>query len=86
MDVDTAIIAIGQNPNPLFVKSISGLTTGRQGNIIINSITCATNITGVFAGGDITTGAATVIEAMGAGKKAAVAIDEYVKSLTGGNL
>ncbi|OQA92040.1 MAG: Glutamate synthase (NADPH) small chain [Elusimicrobia bacterium ADurb.Bin231] len=86
MDVDTAIIAIGQNPNPLFIKSVSGLTTGRQGNIIINGMTCATNITGIFAGGDITTGAATVIEAMGAGKKAAIAIDEYVKSLTGGNL
>lgn len=80
IDIDTAVIAIGQNPNPLIPRTISGLQVGKHGNIITDEKTGATNIPGIFAGGDIATGAATVIEAMGAGKRAARAIDEYIKS------
>jgi len=78
-DVDTVIIAIGQGPNPLVQSTTKGLETNRKGNINADSETGATSKPGVFAGGDIVTGAATVILAMGAGKKAAVAIDGYLK-------
>ncbi|MDD5687835.1 MAG: NADPH-dependent glutamate synthase [Elusimicrobia bacterium] len=80
IDVDTVVIAIGQTPNPLLPKTISDLKIGKHGNIIVDEVTGATNIPGIYAGGDIATGAATVIDAMGAGKRAARAIDEYVKS------
>jgi len=75
--VDTVVIAIGQRPNPLVPQSSPGLKTGRIGNIIADEETGETNIEGLFAGGDIATGAATVISAMGAGKRAARAIDKY---------
>lgn len=78
-DVDTVVIAIGQSPNPLVPRSLPGIQLGRKGNIIADEKTGTTNIPGVFAGGDIATGAATVIEAMGAGKRSARAIDEYIK-------
>ncbi len=78
MGVDTVIMAIGQRPNPLVPKSMPGLETGRHGNIITDEHG-KTSIKGVFAGGDIATGAATVISAMGMGKKSARAIDRYVK-------
>jgi len=71
------VIAIGQRPNPLIPESTAELKIGRIGNIMVNEETGETNIKGLFAGGDITTGAATVISAMGAGKKAARAIDKY---------
>ncbi len=77
LPVDTVVIAIGQRPNPLVPQSSPGLKTGRIGNIIADEETGETNIEGLFAGGDIATGAATVISAMGAGKRAARAIDRY---------
>ena len=78
--VDTVVVAIGQSPNPLVPSTTPGLETGKHGNIITDEETCKTSKRGVFAGGDIATGAATVILAMGAGKKAARAIDEYLKT------
>ncbi len=75
MDVDTVIIAIGQSPNPLIRQTTPGLDTQRWGGIIVEEETMATSKEGVYAGGDTVTGAATVILAMGAGKKAAAAID-----------
>jgi glutamate synthase (NADPH/NADH) small chain len=80
IDVDTAIIAIGQSPNPLIKATTPGLDTHKWGGIITLDDTGATSKPGVYAGGDAVTGAATVILAMGAGKKAAKAIDEYLKS------
>jgi len=80
IDVDTVIIAIGQTPNPLITSTTPGLTTQKWGGIIVNEETLATSKPGVFAGGDAVTGAATVILAMGAGKKAAKAIDQYIQS------
>ncbi|MBS7620066.1 NADPH-dependent glutamate synthase [Candidatus Bathyarchaeota archaeon] len=78
MDVDTAIIAIGQTPNPLIQRSTEGLKTTKWNTIIVEEETCQTSIEGVYAGGDVVSGAATVISAMGAGKKAAKAIHEFV--------
>lgn len=79
MEVDTVIPALGQGPNPLLLKATPGLSLNHRGNIEADEVG-ATSIPGVYAGGDIVTGAATVISAMGAGKKAAKAIDEYLKS------
>lgn len=75
---DQLIIAIGNGPNPILTKSFPELTLNKRGNIPVDD-DMMTNIAGVFAGGDIVTGAATVIEAMGAGKKAAAAIDRYLR-------
>lgn len=80
LPVNTVVIAIGQGPNPLVQSTTPGLETNKHGNIIADEETGATSKPGVFAGGDIVTGAATVILAMGAGKKAAVAIDQYLKT------
>lgn len=77
--VDTVVIAIGQGPNPLVQSTTPGLDTNKRGNIVADEETGITSKKGVFAGGDIVTGAATVILAMGAGKKAAAAIDQYLK-------
>ena len=79
LDVDMVVMAIGQGPNPLLKQTTHDLETNKRGNIVADE-TGATSIPGVFAGGDIVTGAATVISAMGAGKKAAHAIDEYLKN------
>ncbi len=76
--IDTALVAIGQSPNPLIPATVKGLKIGKWGNIETDE-EGRTNIPGIFAGGDIATGAATVILAMGAGKKAARAIDQYLK-------
>jgi glutamate synthase (NADPH/NADH) small chain len=78
LDVECVIVAIGNGPNPLVPSTTPGLETNRRGNIVADEETGLTSKKGVFAGGDIVTGAATVILAMGAGKKAAVAIDNYV--------
>jgi len=80
VDVDTVIIAIGTSPNPLIRSTTPDLETNQWGCINANEETGQTSKEGVFAGGDAVTGAATVILAMGAGKKAAKAIDEYIKS------
>lgn len=79
LEVDTVIIAIGQGPNPLVQSTTKGMDTNRKGNIVADQESGATTKPGVFAGGDIVTGAATVILAMGAGKKAAAAIDKYLQ-------
>ena len=76
---DTVIMAIGTSPNPLIRMTTPGLETNRRGCIETADDGVTTTRPGVFAGGDAVTGAATVILAMGAGKKAATAIDEYVK-------
>lgn len=75
---DQLIVAIGNGPNPILTKSFPELQLDKRGNIPVDE-NMMTNVSGVFAGGDIVTGAATVIEAMGAGKKAAVAIDAYLR-------
>jgi len=75
---DTIIVAIGQSPSPLIPKTYPELKTGKHGNIIVDPETCQTNIEGIYAGGDIATGAATVISAMGMGKKAARSIINYL--------
>ena len=77
--VDTVIVAIGQTPNPLMGKAESRIKINPQGTIFVDE-NLMTSIPGVFAGGDIVTGADTVIAAMGAGKKAAVAMDNYLKN------
>jgi len=81
IDVDTVVIAIGNSSNPLIPRTTPGLDTNKWGNIVANDETGLTSRKGVYAGGDIVTGGATVILAAGAGKKAARAIDEYLKSL-----
>ena len=78
VDVETVIIAIGQSPNPLIKSTTKDLPTKEWGGIIADEATCATGKKGVYAGGDAVTGAATVILAMGAGKKAAKAIYEFL--------
>lgn len=78
IDVDCVIIAIGTSPNPLIKTTTPGLDVDSRGCIIADEMG-RTSLAGVFAGGDTVTGAATVIKAMGAGKKAAEAIDEYLK-------
>ncbi|KGK86422.1 dihydropyrimidine dehydrogenase [Desulfosporosinus sp. HMP52] len=77
--MDTVVVAIGQGPNPLVTTSTPGLELNKRGNIVADPETLMTSKPGVFAGGDIVTGAATVILAMGAGKKAAAGIDQYLK-------
>jgi len=78
IDIDTAVIAIGQSPNPIIQQTTPGLKTTRHGTIVVNEETMATDIPGVYAGGDVVSGAATVISAMGAGKLAAKSIHEYI--------
>ena len=80
LEVDTVIMAIGNGPNPIVASTTPGMDTNKRGNIIADEETGATTREGVFAGGDIVTGAATVILAMGAGKKAAAAIDKYLQN------
>ena len=77
LDVDTVIRSLGTNPNPLLRTTTPGLETNRKGCLIVNEDEMTTR-DGVFAGGDAVTGAATVILAMGAGKKGAAAIDAYL--------
>lgn len=79
IDVDMVVMAIGQGPNPLLTSTTPDLKLTKWGNIVADEETGKTSKKGVFAGGDIVTGAATVILAMGAGKVAAVAIDQYLR-------
>ena len=79
IECDVVIMALGTSPNPLIASTTASLETNRRGCIVANEDGVTTR-EGVFAGGDAVTGAATVILAMGAGRKAAKAIDEYVKS------
>ena len=79
LEADTVIMALGTSPNPLIKNTTRGLEVNSRGGIVVNE-DGLTSREGVYAGGDAVTGAATVISAMGAGKKAARAIDEYLKS------
>jgi glutamate synthase (NADPH/NADH) small chain len=78
LDIDEAIVAIGNTPNPIIARTTAGLKIKRKGEIEADD-DGRTSLPGVFAGGDAVTGAATVITAMGAGRKAAAAMDAYVK-------
>ena len=71
LEADAAIVAIGNDPNPLIGRTTPALKRTSWGGIIVDEKTCATSIPGVYAGGDIVTGAATVIQAMGAARRAA---------------
>ena len=77
--VDTVVISIGTSPNPLIKSTTEGLEVNDHGGIIVNEDGLSSR-TAVYAGGDVVTGAATVISAMGAGKTAARAIDEYLSN------
>ncbi|MDR3211580.1 MAG: NADPH-dependent glutamate synthase [Planctomycetota bacterium] len=79
VECDQLIVAIGNGPNPVLTRTFPDLTLDKRGNIPVDE-NMMTNVKGVFAGGDIVTGAATVIEAMGAGKRAAAAIDHFIRS------
>jgi glutamate synthase (NADPH/NADH) small chain len=83
MDIDTAVIAIGQTPNPLIQRTTKGLETTRYGTIVAKEESGETTKAGVYAGGDVVSGAATVISAMGAGKRAARSINEYLMKKKG---
>jgi glutamate synthase (NADPH/NADH) small chain len=80
LEVDTVVVAIGNGPNPLIPRTTDGLATKKWGNIKAEKKSGRTSIRGVWAGGDIVLGAATVILAMGAGRVAAKSIDEYLKT------
>ncbi|MFW2491214.1 dihydropyrimidine dehydrogenase, partial [Clostridium chromiireducens] len=79
MDVDTVIMSLGTSPNPLISSTTAGLEINKRRCIVAQEETGLTTKEAVYAGGDAVTGAATVILAMGAGKKAAKAIDEYLQ-------
>jgi len=79
IDVDVVIVALGTRPNPLIVQTTVGLETTKWGTVVADEETGKTVKDKVWAGGDIVTGAATVISAMGAGKRSAASIDEYLR-------
>ena len=78
IELDCVIMAIGTSPNPLIKSTTPGLEVTKHGGLVVNEETGETTKKGVYAGGDAVTGAATVILAMGAGKTAATAIDDYL--------
>ena len=80
LDVDTVVVAVGNGSNPLVPSTTPGLEVNRKGNVVVDPETNATSLPGVFAGGDIVLGAATVILAMGEGRRAAHAINEYLRT------
>ncbi len=81
IEIDMAVIAIGNGSNPIIQKTTPDISFNKWGNIVVNEDTMLTSKPGVFAGGDIVTGGATVILAMGAGRKAAKAINDYLNTL-----
>jgi glutamate synthase (NADPH/NADH) small chain len=80
MEVDTVVVSVGVSPNPLIPSSMKELDVSKWGTIIVDGETMHSSVEGVFAGGDIVRGGATVILAMGDGRKAAGAMDQYLKS------
>ncbi|MGB6001797.1 MAG: FAD-dependent oxidoreductase, partial [Thermoanaerobaculia bacterium] len=80
LEVDTVVIAIGNSPNPLIRKTTPDIETKKWGEIVVDEESMKSSKQGVFAGGDIVRGAATVILAMGDGRTAARAIDEYLQT------
>jgi glutamate synthase (NADPH) small chain len=79
MEVDQVVFALGTNPNPLVFSYADGVQRTRHGTVVANQETGRTTMKGIWAGGDVVTGAATVISAMGAGKRAAADIDRYLQ-------
>ena len=80
LEMDVVIMSIGTNANPLLPRSTPGLELNKWGYIIAEEPSGKTSVPGVYAGGDIVTGSATVILAMGAGRDAAIAIDKYLNN------
>ena len=80
LDMDVAVIAIGNGSNPLINQTTPEIDVNKWGNIVVDGETMKTTKKGVFAGGDIVTGGATVILAMGAGRTAAKAMDDYLSN------
>jgi glutamate synthase (NADPH/NADH) small chain len=80
MEVDTVVVSVGVSPNPLIPSSMKELVVSRWGTINVDQDTMHSSVEGVFAGGDIVRGGATVILAMGDGRKAAGSMDQYLKS------
>ena len=78
--IAVAVVAIGNSPNPLLPKTAADLEQTRRGTLVADDETGRTTKEGVFAGGDIVTGGATVILAMGAGRRAAASIDDYLRT------
>ncbi len=81
IDVDVVVVALGTTPNPLIAQTTEGLATAKKGTVVADEATGKTVKPKVWAGGDVVTGAATVISAMGAGKRAAASINEYLKEV-----
>jgi glutamate synthase (NADPH/NADH) small chain len=81
VEVDAVVCAIGNSPNPLIAAATPALQVGKKGNIVADEATGKTSMDRVWAGGDVVTGAATVILAMGAGRKAARSMHEYLSSI-----
>lgn len=81
IEIDLAIVSVGVSPNPLIAQSNPDLQVSKWGTIEVNKDSMQSNLTGIYAGGDIVRGGATVILAMGDGRKAAAAMDEFIKSL-----
>ena len=79
MEVDSVIMSLGTSPNPLISNATKGLKTNKRGCLLVDEESLKTSLKGIYAGGDAVTGAATVILAMGAGKKAAKFIDSYLR-------
>ena len=79
MELDTVIVAIGNKPNPLIPQTMPELEVTKWGTMVVDEKTMQTSVPGVYAGGDIVSGAATVILAMGQGRIAAASIDRYLK-------
>jgi glutamate synthase (NADPH/NADH) small chain len=80
IEVDTVVVGVGTDPNPLIPRSIQGLDVSKWGTIVVDENTMQTNIPEIFAGGDIVRGGATVILAMGDGKKAAESMHLYLQN------
>lgn len=79
VDVDLVIVSVGVSPNPIIPRTVDGLETSKKGTIVVNEVTLQSSIPTLFAGGDIVRGGATVILAMGDGRRAAAAMDEYLR-------
>ena len=79
IDCDAIVVSIGNRPNPLIPMTCKNLKTTKKGTLEINPNTLETSMKGVFAGGDVVSGAATVISAMGQAKKAAESINKYLR-------
>jgi glutamate synthase (NADPH/NADH) small chain len=79
LDTDTVVVSVGVSPNPLIPASLSDLEVTKWGTIVVNEETMQSSIPDIFAGGDIVRGGATVILAMGDGRKAAAGMHEYIQ-------